>query len=369
MQDRIRHTTFGTLVLILATIGMSIVLFPFWKSIFWAVVLAILFWPVRQVVVRRLRGRKTIASILIVLLVMIFVLIPAILIAGLIVDGAATIVEDIRSGAFRPGEFFSTVEDRLPRTTDFLKRTGVDFEAVKKLSGQAFFSVAQFAASHVAVIGQSASVFVFHVVLTLYILFALLQQGDNIYGVIFSRFPASRHAKEKFFAAFSGMAVATIKGMVSVGIVQAVLGGAIFAVLGINSAVFWGALMGLLSVVPPFGASVIWAPAALVMVLHGDTSGGLILLAYGVAVVSMSDNVVRPIVVGRASSVPGYMVLVTTLGGLAMFGLTGLVLGPVIASLFLSAWQWFDESERQTSLGEPTEADVRPAAVEHGPTT
>ena len=86
-----------------------------------------------------------------------------------------------------------------------------------------------------------------------------------------------------------------------------------------------------------------WAPAAQLLGLGGEWVKGVILLAYGVGIISMADNVVRPIVVGRASSVPGFMVLVTTLGGLALFGLTGLVLGPVITSLFLTAWQLFEE--------------------------
>ena len=118
--------------------------------------------------------------------------------------------------------------------------------------------------------------------------------------------------------------------------------------------------MGLLSVVPPFGAGFIWAPAGLMMMLNGNIGAGLILLTFGAGVISTSDNIVRPIVVGRSSSVPSYLVLVTTLGGLAMFGLTGLVLGPVIASLFLSAWQLFDEAERvETSSEQP---DRNPSA-------
>lgn len=178
MQDRFRHTTFSTGVLILATIGMSIVLLPFWKAIFWAVVLAILFWPLRQSVVRWLRGRKTIASILIVLLVMIFVLIPAFLVAGLIVDGAVAIVEQIRSGAFRPGEILGSLPERFPRATEFLARFGMDFESLRKMSGQAFVSGAQFAATNVAVIGQSASAFVFQVVLALYVVRS--EQSDQV---------------------------------------------------------------------------------------------------------------------------------------------------------------------------------------------
>lgn len=349
MHDRTRHTLFGNSVVILATAGMLVVLSPFWAAIFWAIVLAILFWPLRQRLVERIPGRTAVTSGLIIFLIVIFILLPAFLIAGLIADGAAAVVAQIQSGAFKPAEIFGTLPSRFPKVAKFLPQLGLDIGMIKSMVGQGFVSAGQFAVSNIAVIGQSASTFLFHVFLALYVLFALLQNGDRIYRSFYNSFPASEHSKEKFFGAFSDMAVATIKGMVSVGIVQAVLGGAIFWFLGVPSPVFWGALMGLFSVVPPFGAGFIWGPAGVMMMLNGNVQGGLILLAFGASVISMSDNVVRPIVVGRASSVPGYMVLVTTLGGLAMFGLTGLVLGPVIASLFLSVWRLFDEVEHETS--------------------
>ncbi|MBK0327961.1 AI-2E family transporter [Rhodobacteraceae bacterium F11138] len=347
MQGQPHRFSLGTGTMVLATIGMLVVLSPFWAAIFWAVVLAILFWPLRQWLVNQWPGRTTFASALILVGIIIFILLPSFLIAGLIADGAAAIVAQVQSGAFKPAEILETLPTRFPRLADWLPRWGFDINEIRSIVGQGFVSAGQFAVANIAVIGQSASAFLFHVFLALYILFALLQSGDRIYRSVFDSFPVSRHNKEKFFAAFSDMAVATIKGMLSVGIVQAILGGLIFWVLNIPSPIFWGALMGLLSVVPPFGAGFIWAPAGIVMMLNGNIQSGLILLAFGAGVISMSDNVVRPIVVGRASSVPGYLVLTTTLGGLAVFGLTGLVLGPVIASLFLSVWQLFDETEKQ----------------------
>ncbi|WP_424987494.1 AI-2E family transporter [Microbulbifer sp. S227A] len=350
MNGRTRRAIFGNSVVVLASAGLLVVLSPFWAAIFWAIVLAILFWPLRQRLTRRLPGRKATISGLIILLIVIFILFPAFLLAGLIADGAAAVVTQIQSGAFKPAEVLETLPDRFPKVAKVLPQLGLDLDMIKSMVGEGFVSAGQYAVSHLAGIGQSASAFLFHVFLALYVLFALLQDGDRIYKSFYNSFPASAHSKQKFFAAFSDMAVATIKGMVSVGVVQAFLGGLIFWILGVPSPVFWGALMGLLSVVPPFGAGFIWGPAGIMMMLSGNIQGGLILLAFGATVISMSDNVVRPIVVGRASSVPGYMVLVTTLGGLAMFGLTGLVLGPVIASLFLSVWRLFDEAEHDPEL-------------------
>lgn len=358
MSEQRRRNSFGIVVLFLATIGMAIVLLPFWVAIFWAVVLGVLFWPLRRKMVSWLHGRTTVASSLIVLVILVFVFIPVFLIAGLIADGAIAVVAQIQSGAIQPGAMFDTLPTRFPKSANFLSSIGFDVGAIRQTLEQSFISVAQFTVTHLAQIGQGASAFAFQLFLALYVLFAILQYGDDIYWSFFDAVPLTRHQKEEFFAAFSKMAVATIKGMVSVGIVQAILGGVIFWLVGIENAPFWGALMGLLSVVPPFGAGFIWGPAGLILVVNGNVTGGLILLAFGVGVISMSDNVVRPIVVGRSTSVPGYLVLVTTLGGLAMFGLTGLVLGPVLASLFLSGWQLFGEGGTQASqLRQPEKSE------------
>ena len=349
MVDRPHRTAFGAGMLALATAGMALVLLPFWKAIFWAVVLGILFWAPRQALVRWLGGRKSLVSLLIVLLIFVFVLIPALLIAALIVDGAVTVVAQVHSGELQPGQIFEALSARFPKVMELLAHVGFDTTTMKATLGQWFASVAQFAVTKIAYVGQGASLLVVQAFLTLYVLFALLQNGDKIYQSFFGVLPLPHHSKERFFEAFSEMAVATIKGMIVVGVVQGILGGLIFWLLDVESAVFWGAMMALLSVVPPFGAAVVWVPAGVMVALNGNVFDGLILLAFGTVVISASDNLVRPIVVGESSSVPGYIVLVTTLGGLVSFGLTGLVLGPVIASLFLSAWQLFDEVEKKPS--------------------
>ncbi|MCV6822999.1 MULTISPECIES: AI-2E family transporter [Halocynthiibacter] len=350
MQDGFRQTTFGTAVLLLATIGMGVVLFPFWKAIFWAVVLTILFWPLREKLMNWLNGRKTLTATIIVLMNLLFILFPALLILGIIAEGAVSVLSQVEFDSFPPGKMLETISGKFPRLSDALATLGIDFAAIKSVLGNMFAYIAQFLATHLAQIGQGASTLVFQGFLAFYVLFTFLLFGDRMYESCFAVIPASREHKQKFFTAFSEMAVATIRGMVSVGFVQALLGAIIFFFLGIDNAAFWGAIMGLLSVIPPFGAGFIWGPAGIAMVLSGDTVDGIILLAFGAGVISMSDNVVRPIVVGRASSVPSFLILVTTLGGLAVFGLTGLVLGPVIAAVFLSIWQLlYDEKKKAAS--------------------
>ena len=357
MLKRPHLTAFGTGILVLATVGMAVVLIPFWKAIFWAVVLAILCWPLRQALVHKLGGGRSVASLLVVLLILVFILIPALLVAGLIVDGAIRVIAKVQSGALPPKEVLEALPTHFPWLTDLLSKVQLDIESVKAMLGQGILSGTQFALTKIASVGQGASLLFLQAFVAIVILFALLHNGDKIYQACFDTIPLPAENKERFFQAFSEMAVATIKGMVFVGIVQGTLGGLIFWYVGIESAVFWGALMALLSALPLMGAGLVWAPAGIVLVLNGDVFNGLLLLAFGAAVISTADNVVRPIVVEVSSSLPGYVALVTTLGGLVTFGLTGLVLGPVIASLFLSAWQLFDEVERQTLKPESEQLD------------
>jgi predicted PurR-regulated permease PerM len=334
---------FATLLLGLLTVGLAIVLYPFWKAIFWAVIFSILFWPLQLRWKVRLGGRSGTAAVLIVLLILFSVLIPAFVIASLISDGAELVFLNAKAGmesdSFQLGSTFETLQKRFPGVFSALKFLGIDIEHLKNWLRGAVISVGQFFAGNLASIGQGAASFAFQLLLMLYLTFAFLCQGDRVYAAVFRVLPLDIDQKRIFSTTFASMAVATIKGTAAVGIAQGILGSLIFWAMGIESAVFWGAIMALLSVIPPFGAGFIWGPAALILILNGDWGKGLTLFAYGTIIISMSDNVIRPIIVGRASSVPDYLVLLTTLGGLISFGITGLVVGPVIAALFLSAWQ------------------------------
>lgn len=357
---------FGVLVISVATIAMALVLSPFWKAVFWSIVLAVLFWPLRQRLAAWLGGRTTAASVLVVLIVLVFGLIPALIVGSLVIDGAATVIETVKSGAFKPVELLRSFVTRLPWLSNLLDSANLDADTLEGYVRGNFSTAGEFMLSRIVGIGQGASLFFLTLFLTFYLLFALLEDGERLYRTVFDALPLRNRHKERFFAAFASMSGATIKGMVIVGLVQGALGAGIFWIMGIEGAVFWGAIMALLSVVPPFGAGFVWAPAGVLLGVDGDWGNGLILLAFGAGIISMSDNVVRPIVVGRSSSLPGFMVLITSLGGLAFFGLTGLVLGPVIAALFLTAWQLFEEDEAPSESED--QAEARSAPIAPGPT-
>ncbi|MEG2632401.1 MAG: AI-2E family transporter, partial [Comamonas sp.] len=142
---------------------------------------------------------------------------------------------------------------------------------------------------------------------------------------------------------FTTVVRATIKGNLAVALAQGALGGLIFWLLGIQGPVLWAVVMAFLSLLPAVGAGLIWGPVALYFFATGDIVKGSILAAYGVLVIGLVDNVLRPVLVGKDTKMPDYVVLISTLGGMALFGLTGFVIGPLIAALFIAVWDLFSQ--------------------------
>jgi predicted PurR-regulated permease PerM len=142
-----------------------------------------------------------------------------------------------------------------------------------------------------------------------------------------------------------------------VAIAQGTLGGLAFWFLGVQGALLWAVLMAFLSLLPAVGAALIWGPVALYFLATGRIWQGLVLVFVGVFVIGLVDNILRPILVGKDTQMPDYIVLMSTIGGMALFGINGFVIGPVIAALFMAAWSLFansgDVGDRHDDKGTP----------------
>ena len=143
------------------------------------------------------------------------------------------------------------------------------------------------------------------------------------------------------------MVRATVKGNIVVAAVQGALGGLIFWVLGIPSPLLGGVLMAFLSLLPAAGAGIVWAPVAVYLLLSGDIWQGVVLTLFGVLVIGLVDNILRPILVGKDTQLPDFVVLISTVGGMALLGLNGFVIGPVIAALFMTLWDIFSSGKQK----------------------
>ncbi len=324
-----------------ATIAFVALLIGFWQPIFWAAVIGILFRGVQTRIAVRLKGRASLAAVLTVILIFFTVLVPALLLASAVAAEAAGVYTRIQSGELDVGAALRWTQNLVPQASEWTSRIGIDLnELTQKLSAAAVKG-SRFIASLALIAGQNVASFVVMFFLMLYLLFFVLRDGDLIVHQVHRAIPLPDEQERQLFGKFAEVARATVKGTLVVGLVQGFLGGLIFALLGIQGAVFWGVVMAILSLLPAVGAGLVWGPAAIFLFVAGSWGKGLILVAFGVLVISLVDNLLRPILVGRDTKMPDYLIMFSTLGGLSLVGISGFVLGPVIAALFIAAWQMF----------------------------
>jgi predicted PurR-regulated permease PerM len=199
-------------------------------------------------------------------------------------------------------------------------------------------------ASQALTVSQSTLDFVVSLGVMLYLLFFLLRDGQALVLRMKKAIPLRAEQQNALFANFTVVIRATVKGDIFVAILQGAMGGLAFWFLGVRAALLWAVLMAFLSLLPAIGAALVWLPVAIYFLATGSLWHGIFLIVYGVLVIGLVDNLLRPMLVGKATKIPDYIVLISTLGGIQSFGLHGFIVGPVIAAMFLAAWDIFSES-------------------------
>ena len=177
----------------------------------------------------------------------------------------------------------------------------------------------------------------------LYVLFFLFRDGRGLARNIRSAMPLSDAYNQRLLDKFVGVVRATVKGNVVIAAIQGTIGGVTLWLLGIDAALLWGALMVFLSLLPAVGAAIVWVPIAVYLFMTGAVWEGVVLVFVGAAVIGLVDNILRPVLVGKDTRLPDYVILVSTVGGLSIFGINGFVIGPLIAALFVAGWTIFRE--------------------------
>lgn len=209
----------------------------------------------------------------------------------------------------------------------------------------------QFFAAHAFNVGQNTFDFIVSFFIMLYLLFFLLRDGSELSKNIRDAIPLQEELQRNLSSKFTNVIRATVKGNIVVAILQGALGGLIFWFLGIHAPVLWAVVMAFLSLLPAVGTALIWLPVAIYFLVTGATWKGVVLIAYGVLVIGLVDNILRPILVGKDTKMPDYVVLISTLGGMAIFGLNGFVIGPVIAAMFMAVWDIVATSRAARRIG------------------
>ncbi len=341
------RTERGGFYLLLALISavLVVIVWPFASPLLWSALAAIIFQPLYLRILSFMPRHPNRAAMTTLLIIIVAVIVPAIGLGTVVFEQALALYNSLRGGTFNTATLFNQFHDALPtQLRIMLDRSEYgEYSAVQARVEQFLTESAGVIARQALAIGGSAFGFVLSLGVGLYITYFLVRDGQTIGPRIRNALPVSAPIAEALAEKFVLIVRATIKGSVVVGLVQGALGGITFWIVGMPSAVLFGLLMAIFSLLPALGPAIVWLPVAIYLLVIGDVWQAVVVVVSGVAVIGMADNVLRPILVGRDTGIPDWIVLVTTLSGIATIGLSGIVLGPLAAGLFLAGWSLFTE--------------------------
>ncbi len=329
-------------VLALAVTALFLaVIWPFLKPLLLGAMLVSLCRPLYNWMVRLVRGRRSLASALTLLLLFIVVVGPISGFLGLVVNQALKVSDEaipwVRQhlGSASTFDAHDWLAQRFPSAADYVPTQSRILESV----GNAARSAGGFLVAGLSRFTAGTAAFLLDLFVMLYAMFYFFRDGEKILARLFFYLPLRDADEARLLDGFTSVTRATVKGTIVIGMIQGGLAGLAFWVAGIDGAAFWGTLMAILSVVPGIGATLIWAPAVIYLFITGQTLTGLLLGGWCAAVVGTVDNILRPTLVGNDAKMPDLLILVGTLGGLFLFGPIGFIVGPVICGLFLTVWE------------------------------
>lgn len=343
----IEKLSFAVLI-IAASVAFLWLLAPFYSAVLWAVILAILFDPLKKALDARLSGRKSAAAALALTICICVVVAPGSVILGLLSHEAATAYEKISTRDWDPALLLDQAKNAAPPMVSDLMEA-LHLGDLRSALTSYLGSLTHGVASGALIIGQGAGVFLLNVALMLYLLFFLFRDGRELTHAIREASPLSPRHTDMLLERFIAVARATVRGSAIVALIQGLVAGGMFWAVGVEGALLWGVVMTFLSLLPAIGAALVWVPVAAYLALAGFYAKAILLASVCAIANTAIDNLLRPPLVGKGVRLPDYLVLVSTIGGLAAFGVNGLVIGPLIAALFVAAWSLFIDERLRVS--------------------
>jgi predicted PurR-regulated permease PerM len=348
-------TNFRNAFLVLLVVAMSVAFFAMIRAFLLTILMAALFtgisYPLYRRMVRAFRGRARLAALATLLILLALVIAPLLSILGVAAAEAVRVNETLipRLQAFvdEPGELDRRLQS-LPGY-DLVQPYRDDIVVkARELAGTA----GAFALDVLSAATRATVLFVFHFIVMLYTMYFFLTDGPRLVETVLAYLPLTEEDKQRMLHKFVSVARATLKGTLLIGAAQGGLAGLAFWAVGIDGAVFWATIMTVLSIIPGIGAALIWVPAAVILFAMGSIWQAIALTLFCAIVVGTLDNLLRPVLVGRDTRMHELLIFFSTLGGLMLFGAMGFILGPVLAALFVTAWEMFGTAfERE--LAEP----------------
>jgi len=330
------------------------ILKPFLFSLFWAGIFSLVLYPIYERLTKLLRNKSAISSLLMTLITFCIFVIPLFLITSSLAIEMIDIYKTVQS----KGEFekltdllnklneFSTLKAIIPSSIiQFLEKSfNISNINLHAIALKSIGSSSKYLLNLIQNLAGNLTSFLFNFVIMIFALFFFFRDGKKIYREFLYLIPMDESQKDKISKIFSDTIDGVILGSVVIAILQGLLIGLMFWILGISYPMLSGALSFLLSFLPAVGAAIVWFPVGIYLLLTGSIIKGIILLLFGFLILSTIDNIIRPLIIGGKVKLPTLFLFLSIIGGIHVFGFSGIVLGPVIVAVFIS----FIEIYKQT---------------------
>jgi len=328
-------------LLVGVTLLFLLLLKSFFFPIFWAAVIAAIFRPLCRRLETVLRGQSAAAAVTLALVIVV-IFIPAAVVGTLLVAESVQLYDAISSGGAQLRNGMQHVQNFL-ESLPFYERLPIPAGVWSERFADLYKEIAGFFLGQLRALTQNTLLFLVQFAVMLYTLFFFLRDGDKFLAMVMRLIPLGDLREKALYQRFAATARATIKVTLLIGGIQGILGSIIFFAVGIKGALVWGVIMIFTSIVPAVGCSIVWAPAGLLLIFSGALWKGIVVLVYGVAVISMADNLLRPLLLGKDVQMHPLLIFLSTLGGISLFGVSGFVLGPIITALLITVWEMSEE--------------------------
>ncbi|HSO21233.1 MAG TPA: AI-2E family transporter [Desulfosarcina sp.] len=343
-DDRLNNFVVVLLVVFISAVFLSMIR-SFLMAIFLAGIFAAVARPVYDRLNHLLRGRRSLASLITLALIVVVVVVPLGVLTGVVTGQAIKVSQSaapwVKAQLNEPGAFSDFLS-----TIPYYDQIAPHSQLILKKAGELVGSIGQFLVNNLSSAAVGAVNFLFMLFVWLYTMYFFLMDGERLLEKILYYLPLQDHDEQQMLERFTSVTRATLKGTAVIGMLQGGLAGLAFWVVGIPSATFWGVIMVVLSIIPSLGTAVVWVPAALILGFGGAVGKAVGLFIFCALVVGRLDNLLRPILVGKDTQMHELMIFFGTMGGIFMFGMLGVIIGPIIAALFVTIWEIYGQAFR-----------------------
>lgn len=341
-RELINKSVLLALVLLISALFLDMIR-QFLMPMFMAGIFSAILSPAHRWLTGKLNGRENMASILVIIGIVVLVLAPLSILIGVVVAQAINVSQSVtpwvQSFINEPTAITAYME-KFPYYQEILPYRAVIIEKAGLVVG----NISTFLINSLSEVTMLTVNAVFSSIIMLYVMFYFLTMGEVLLIKILYFLPLHDRDERRLLHRFTSVTKATLKGTLIIGAVQGFICGLAFAFAGIQGPVFWGTVMAVLSIIPAFGTAIIWVPALIILALKGEFLGVGILAVLCGAVAGNLDNVLRPRLVGKDTEMHDLFVLFGTLGGISMFGILGIIIGPIVAALFITIWEIYGKA-------------------------